>query len=115
MVTTLGMADDIGPTYLGGSQDNTLNGRAYNRYAPKQYSDETGRHIDIAVSRFVAEPHQRAVDIVTAHRPALNAVAEALLKEESLDRDQFFAIVKAHEPVGARLDMVTSSRTATPR
>jgi cell division protease FtsH len=89
------MADELGPTYFGGSGDNALNGRAYNPYAPKEYSDETGRHIDVAVSRFVAEAHQRAVDVLAANRPILDAVAEALIREESLDSDQFIAIVQA--------------------
>jgi cell division protease FtsH len=35
MVTQLGMADELGPIYFGGSGDNALNGRAYNRYEPK--------------------------------------------------------------------------------
>jgi cell division protease FtsH len=96
MVTQLGMADELGPIYFGGSGDSALSGRTYNPYEPKEYSDETGRLIDLAVSRLVAEAHERAVGIIKTNRPALDAIAQALLHEESLDRDQFTAIAQEH-------------------
>jgi cell division protease FtsH len=99
MVTQLGMADELGPIYFGGSGDNALNGRTYNPWEPKEYSDETGHLIDLAVSRLVAEAHERAVGIIKTNRPALDAIADALLHDESLDRNQFTAIAQAH---GAR-------------
>jgi cell division protease FtsH len=96
MVTQLGMADEFGPIYFGGSGDNALSGRAYNPWEPKEYSDETGRLIDVAVGRLVAEAHQRAVGLLRTNRAALDAIAEALLHEESLDRSQFVAIAREH-------------------
>lgn len=96
MVTQLGMAEELGPSYFGGSADNALSGRPYNPYEPKEYSDETARRIDIAVSRLVSQAHQRALEVLTTQRVALDAIAAALLREEALDRDQFTAIVKAN-------------------
>jgi cell division protease FtsH len=96
MVTQLGMADELGPIYFGGAGDNALGGRVYNPYEPKEYSDETGHLIDRAVGRLVVEAHDRAVATLTANREALDAIATALLQEESLDRDQFTAIASAH-------------------
>jgi cell division protease FtsH len=96
MVTQLGMADELGPTYFGGSGDNALSGRTYNPFEPKEYSDETGHLIDRAVSRLVAEAHERALEIIRTNRAALDAIAAALLQDESLDRDQFAAIAREH-------------------
>jgi cell division protease FtsH len=96
MVTQLGMADELGPIYLGGSGDNALTGRTFNPYEPREYSDETGHLIDRAVARLVAEAHERALETVKANRAALDAIATALLQDESLDRDQFTAIASAH-------------------
>jgi cell division protease FtsH len=96
MVTQLGMADELGPIYFGGAGDNALSGRAYNPYEPKEYSEETGHAIDRAVSRLVAEAHELALQSIKANREALDAIAEALLHEESLDRDQFTAIAREH-------------------
>jgi cell division protease FtsH len=96
MVTQFGMADELGPTYFGGSADNALGGRAYNPYEPKEYSEETGHLIDRAVARLVAEAHERAGEIIRTNRAALDAIAAALLQDESLDRDQFTAIAREH-------------------
>lgn len=100
MVTQLGMAPDLGPTYLGGAGDDSLHGRPYNPFEPKEYSDTTAAKIDEAVSRLVREAHERALEILSQQRKALDAVAGALLKEESLDRDEFTSVVNAHLPPG---------------
>ncbi len=102
MVTQLGMADELGPTYLGGAGDDALSGRRYNPFEPKEYSDETATRIDEAVSRLVNEAHDRAVQVLRGHGEALEAVADALLHEESLDRQEFAAIVNAHLPAGEK-------------
>jgi cell division protease FtsH len=95
MVMQLGMADELGPTYFGGADGDALGRRMYNPYEPKEHSDETARRIDAAVSRLVGEAHTRAVNILTVNREALDAIAAALLRDESLDRDQFTAIADA--------------------
>ncbi|HEY8685187.1 MAG TPA: ATP-dependent zinc metalloprotease FtsH, partial [Chloroflexota bacterium] len=96
MVTQLGMADELGPVYLSGSGDNALSGRIYNPWEPKEYSEETGRVVDQAVERLVGGAHDRALETLRTNRAALDAIAAALLQEESLDRDQFTAIAAAH-------------------
>jgi ATP-dependent Zn protease len=44
----------------------------------------------------VDEAHEQAVNILIANPDALDAVAAALLHDESLDRDRFAAIVDAN-------------------
>jgi len=100
MVTQLGMADELGPEYYGGTGDDALNGRGYNPWEPKEYSDETARQIDLAVRRLIDEAHHRALKALTDNRPMLDAIAEGLLRDESLDRNQLTAIVNAHRPAG---------------
>jgi cell division protease FtsH len=96
MVTQLGMDEELGPIYFGGAGDNALSGRTYNPYEPKEYSDETGHLIDRAVARLVSEAHALALNALRAHRDALDAIAAALIQDESLDREQFAAIAQAH-------------------
>lgn len=95
MVTELGMVDEFGPTYLGTGGDG-VNGASYNPFDPKDYSDQTATHIDAAVNRLVSEAHARALDILRGNRPALDAVAAALIHDESLDRVRFTEIVNQH-------------------
>ena len=96
MVTQLGMAPEIGPIYLGGANDDGLSGRAYNPFEPKEYSDETSARIDEAVNRFVTTAHERALELIKAHVDALDAVAQTLLKDESLDRTEFIRIMETY-------------------
>jgi cell division protease FtsH len=100
MVTQLGMAPELGPTYLGGAGDDGLAGRIYNPFEPKEYSDQTAAKIDEAVNRLVNEAHEKALSMIREHRESLDAVAEALLKDESLDRVGFTNIVNRHLPPG---------------
>src|SRR2546421_2247086 len=52
LVTQLGMADELGPEYFGGTSDDALAGR-YNPWEPKEYSDETAERIDEAGHRLI--------------------------------------------------------------
>jgi cell division protease FtsH len=97
MVTELGMADDVGPTYFGSGD-----GAAYNPWEAREYSDETARRIDEAVERLVNEAHQTALNVLKENRSVLDAVAAALMQEESLSTEQLAAIIDAHPEAGER-------------
>ena len=114
MVTQLGMADELGPEYFGGAADSALNGRQYVPWEPKEYSDRTAERIDEAVHRLIDDAHQHARSILSAHRDTLDVVAGALLHDESLDRDQFIALVKAQPDSGqGSTDVVASQAPGT--
>jgi cell division protease FtsH len=108
MVTQLGMADELGPIYLGGRGEGMVSGTsapgapmaAANAWEPTEYSDETARRIDTAVQRRIAEAHERARAVLRENRAALDAIAEALVREESLDREELTAIINAPTPPG---------------
>ncbi len=100
MVTQLGMSDVLGPQYLGGPSDDALNGRTYNPFEPKEYSESTAQRIDLEVDRLINEAHERALTVLRENRSALDAIAETLMKEEMIDRDQLTAIINAHRPDG---------------
>jgi len=96
MVTQLGMADELGPIYLGGAGDNAMAGASYNPWEPKEYSDETARRIDSSVQNLVAEAHQAARSLLSLQRETLDAIAQALIQDESLSREELTEIVNQH-------------------
>jgi cell division protease FtsH len=105
MVTQLGMADELGPEYFGG--DDGLPGQpgvpgdgARNPWEPRVYSNATARRIDEAVHRLIEEAHTRARRVLTDNRATLDAIAAALLREESLSREELTDIVNAHRAPG---------------
>ncbi|MBV9280142.1 MAG: ATP-dependent zinc metalloprotease FtsH [Chloroflexi bacterium] len=96
MVTQLGMSDELGPEYFGGSSDDALGGRLANPWEPKEYSEETARRIDEAVARLIDEAHLTARKVLSENRAALDAIAQALIVDESLDRAQLTSIINTH-------------------
>jgi cell division protease FtsH len=102
MVTQLGMADEVGLVYWGGTGAEGLNAGLYLPWEPKEYSDETAQRIDSAVRALVDEAHDRARGLLRDHRAALNAIAAALMHEESLTGEELTAIVNAHLAPGQK-------------
>ena len=59
----------------------------------RDYSDETARVIDEEVERILREEEIRARKILRSHRKGLNAVAEGLLAQETLDGEDVARLV----------------------
>ncbi len=96
MVTQLGMADEVGLRSYGSGGDDALGGQSYAPWEPKEYSEETAQRIDAAIERLIDEAHERARSVLREQRAALDAIATALLREESLDQAALMAIIAAH-------------------
>jgi len=60
-------------------------------------SEETAREIDEEVKRLLDEAHGRAKRILVERRAVLDAVAEALLERETLNREEFERVVAGFE------------------
>ncbi|CAK8054599.1 ATP-dependent zinc metalloprotease FtsH [Eupransor demetentiae] len=84
MVTAYGMSDKLGMVQLEGNASVGYSEQAGNQ----SYSDETANLIDQEVRRFTKEAFDDATEIINEHRDKLQAIAEALLKVETLDEKQ---------------------------
>jgi cell division protease FtsH len=82
MVCDWGMSP-LGPVALGDHQDQIFLAKEISR--SHGYSEETARRIDFEIHRLVEEQYQRAKEILTKHREALDKVAAALLEYETID------------------------------
>ena len=60
----------------------------------RPYSDETAKLIDQEVSQLITEAKQRAMMVLKANRPFLDKLAEALLKDETLEETAVDEILK---------------------
>ena len=91
MVTRWGMSDRLGMVQLAPQQNpylNTLGGFG----ATRSFSEDTARAIDAEVLRIIAESHDEARRLLTEHRRALDALAEALLARETLDEREILEV-----------------------
>ena len=99
MVTRYGMSDLLGPVLYGNSHagsDEVFLGRDFS--ASPDYSDGTAKLIDEEVRRIITECYKRCEDILTEHIDKLHFVAEFLLKNESMDEEQFKEAMELDNP-----------------
>ena len=91
MVTRWGMSESLGMVQLAPRQNQFLNGTdGYG--ASRSFSEETARTIDAEVLRIIGESHEEAKRLLAAHRPQLDALAQALLERETLDEEQILEV-----------------------
>lgn len=91
MVTKYGMSDKLGPVAFEGTGRQIIGGGFSE---DRGYSPEVAKLIDDEVSRIIEEGKQRARDILTEHRGALDAIAKKLVEVETLERDEYEEILK---------------------
>ncbi|AQP53966.1 cell division protein FtsH [Vagococcus penaei] len=82
MVTEYGMSDLLGPVQYEGNHQVFV-GRDYGQ--TKTYSDQVAFQIDEEVRKILMSAHQKAHEIIEAHRAQHKLIAEALLEYETLD------------------------------
>jgi cell division protease FtsH len=90
MVCEWGMSE-LGPLTFGKKEEQIFLGREIAQQ--QDYSGTTAERIDQEVKRIVSENYDRATKLLTEHKAALVAIAEALLSRESLDGEQVKRIV----------------------
>jgi cell division protease FtsH len=91
MVMRFGMSDKLGPRVFGHDQSQPFLGREFSAQA--DYSDEIAREIDGEIRRMVEQAHVQARDILATHREALNRISEILLKRETIESNEFEALL----------------------
>ncbi len=91
MVAVYGMSDAIGTVSLEGSHDEVFIGRTMSQ--GRSYSESVAARIDEEVRRVVDEAYQRCEAILTENRQVLDAVANYLLEHETMEREEFLAVL----------------------
>jgi len=95
MVTKYGMSERLGTLAIGHRRDNPFLGR--DLYEERDYSEEVARMVDEEVRAIVDRCHLRATEILNEKRVQLDAVVQALLERETLDREEFLKIMAGEE------------------
>lgn len=91
MVCQWGMSDQIGPVVFKKGEPHPFLGRELAE--DRDYSEHTARIIDQEIKAITSGMEQRAAEILEQHRSQLNALAEALLDSETLDRKEIDQVI----------------------
>jgi cell division protease FtsH len=63
-----------------------------------EVSEHTRQRVDAEVKRIVGETHDDAIRLLAGHRERLAPLAEALLREETLDQPEAYAAARLTAP-----------------
>jgi cell division protease FtsH len=93
MVSEWGMGEQTGPVVYDLSDGSPSLSQQPLEGHERVYSEVTAERLDAEVERLVTQAHQQARSVLSEHRDALDRLAQALLQEEVLEREQVLAIV----------------------
>jgi cell division protease FtsH len=93
LATRYGMSSELGPRTFGHREEMVFLGRDIAERP--DYSEETARQIDTAVNAFIDEAYKTARKLIQTNKTKIEAVVKVLMDKETLERDEFEAIMKA--------------------
>ena len=105
MVTKWGLSDRLGPLTYSEDDGEVFLGRSVTRH--KNVSDETAHVIDEEIRAIINHNYQRSERLLRERLDTLHAMAEALIKYETIDADQIDDLMAGRsprEPVDAGTD-----------
>lgn len=92
MVVDLGMSE-LGPVYFGPQIETAEWGRTW--IEPTTLSPQMQARVDGEIKRIVDKAYEQAQEIVHKNRKKLDQVAEALLKKETLEGEEFEKLMRS--------------------
>ena len=91
MVTELGMSDSIGPVNYAEREGSDFLGTELGR--GRNHSEETAREIDREIRRILDESYARADEVIRSNETAMHALAEGLLKYETITGNEVVRLI----------------------
>jgi len=112
MVMRFGMSERLGPRVFGHDRGQPFLGREFS--AEPDYSDEIAREIDDEIRRIVEAAHQAAKDLLNDKRDDLDTISKILLERETIDAEQFVALLDGKPEEEVFVDDEEPSRPVEP-
>ncbi len=109
MVTKYGMSEKLGTVLYGSehSNDEVFLGRDFS--SGKNYSEATAAEIDAEIKNIIDKAYRRCAEILYEHSDKLQKLAEYLIKVETVDGDQFKALMEG-DPTFEELDAIAEEK-----
>jgi cell division protease FtsH len=91
LVTRYGMSE-LGPTTFGKDAEHIFLG--YEASSGKNYSEKIAEKIDEEVRKFMDGAYATAHKVLKTQKKALDVIAKTLVEKETLEQDEFYALLK---------------------
>lgn len=108
MITRYGMSDELGPLTFGQQREEVFLGRDISH--ERNYSEAVAYAIDKEAKAMMDAAYTKARTILTEHMDKLEAIAQVLLEKETIEAEEFYALMKDASPD----DPGTGSTPSTP-
>ena len=92
MVCQWGMSEKLGPVTFRMGEQHPFLGRELSE--PRDFSEHTARLIDEEVHRIITDMENKSQETLMDHREKLDALAEQLLRHETLNKEDVDEILK---------------------
>jgi cell division protease FtsH len=99
MVAQWGMSDSVGPLNLGRGEEHPFLGRELAQ--PKRYSEKMAWLMDQEIQKLIIDAEKKAIDILENNREVLDGLAEALIREEVIEKDDIERIITSYRQAEA--------------
>jgi cell division protease FtsH len=96
MVTHWGFSDKLGPLMYGEDEGEVFLGHSVTQ--TKHVSDDTAKIIDDEIKELISKNYDRAEKLLHENRDKLEAMAQALMKYETIDSEQIDDIMNGQAP-----------------
>lgn len=93
MVTQYGMSDKLGPVALESPVGRVMFGMGV---SDRDYSEKIASEIDGEVNRIMTEGREKAIEVITTHKKAFEAIAKKLIEIETIERDEFETLLSTN-------------------
>lgn len=101
LITDYGMSDKLGPRTYGQKEEMIFLGREI--HEQRDYSEDTAKKIDLEINSTISRAYRVARDIIKKRRDLLDAIVEKLLEQETLEKEEFEAIVGKKKPAPSKM------------
>lgn len=109
MITELGMSDELGPLTFGQKEGQVFLGRDIGH--ERNYSEAVAYSIDKEARRIIDECYHKAQNLLQENMPKLEVIAQALMKNETLDMKEFAQLMaQFDEPQEVQEQVIATSQ-----
>jgi len=92
LITQYGMSEELGPRTFGEREEMIFLGREI--HERRDYSEKVAEAIDKEISKLINQAAKTAKELMVKNKKQLELIAEKLLEQETLEKEEFAALFK---------------------
>ena len=113
MVKMFGMSDSVGMVNYGDDSEQPFLGYAI--ASGRDYSEDTAAKLDAEIKRFIDVAYQETRELLEDHREELDALAQALIEKETVERVEILRILDKEDDTSEILSETVAHHLREPQ